>query len=272
MRNDLYGTSPYDSPSFNDQDLHAGPSRPPPITYDDPYSESYGLPDSSSAGGSSSILGTTDDSDSASVYQLDRPRGRGRGGGGARDSFVRDRGRGRGRDRTRDRGRGRGRGRGGGGGGGGGGDRDSWGSNSLQRDTGGSEVRSLQSARALSPTSAAIARATGQYSGNAPYPAQNQGINTPTPSNNWGYQQYSTHGDYSYEYPQAYIQPHINPRFASQFGMNISYAQPMRYAGYAQYGMSYTGGGQMTSSDWVNSGHDQHSANHPGASEDTQES
>ena len=44
MAEDLYGTSPYDN-AYNDMDFGAGPSRPPPVPYDDPYSDSYGLPD-----------------------------------------------------------------------------------------------------------------------------------------------------------------------------------------------------------------------------------
>lgn len=255
MSVDLYGMSPYGS--YNDQDLHAGPSRPPPIAYDDPYSESYGLPDPSLPKDSPSVPEPTAETVSASSFQPDRPRGRGRGRGGARDGAGRDRGRGRGRDRPRERGRGRGRGRGGGGV-----ERDSWGSHTPQQDSNTSEGYDSRSGRALSPTSAAIARATGQYSEDAHYPTAHQGNSNTSISplnSSWGYQQYSTYGDYSYEYQQPFVQPHINPRFASQFGMNVAYAQPMQYAGYGQYGMGYAANGNMPNNEWTVPAHNEHS-------------
>lgn len=63
--------------------------------------------------------------------------------------------------------------------------------------------------------------------------------------NGWGYQPYPGQMDYSYGYQQPFVQPHINPRFASQFGMSLAYAaqaQPMQYAGYSPYGVGYAAG------------------------------
>ncbi|GJE89576.1 Gar1 and Med15 domain-containing protein [Phanerochaete sordida] len=236
MVDDLYGASPYDNP-YDDMDLGAGPSRPPPLKYDDPYSDSYGLPDPPVATSSADIR---PEPDTHSVQQERAPgRGRGRGKPAGRESFGRERGRGRGRDRPRERGRGRGRGRGGGGGGG-----DTWGGHQGMNP---SADHTARIPRPLSPTSAAIARATGQPAENGAYAGAQQGSNGASGpvDNGWGYQQYPSQMDYGYGYQQSFVQPHINPRFASQFGMSLAYAnqmQSMQYAGYSQYGMGYPGG------------------------------
>ncbi|EKM61596.1 uncharacterized protein PHACADRAFT_248285 [Phanerochaete carnosa HHB-10118-sp] len=244
MLDELYGASPYDNP-YDDMDLGAGPSRPPPLKYDDPYSDSYGLPDPPLA---TSSADTRSESDLPRTHQ-DRTAGHGRGRGKAasRESFGRDRGRGRGRgrDRPRDRGRGRGRGRGGGA-------ASSWGGH---QGTSSSEEYSARISRPLSPTSAAIARATGQHAEGGVHAEARQGMGvTSAPvDNGWGYQQYPGQMDYSYGYQQPFVQPHINPRFASQFGMDFSYAaqaQSMQYAGYSQYGIGYTGEHASTG-EWV---------------------
>ena len=117
-----------------------------------------------------------------------------------------------------------------------------------------------QPGRAQSPTSAAIARATGLYAGDAAYSAAQL-------QSGWGYQQYPAwgQGDYGFEYQQPFVQPHINPRFASQFGLNLGYAQPMQYAGYEQYGMGYPAGGQMSGGDqWTDGEHSSYTSNAPG--------
>ena len=239
---DLYGASPYDGAYF-DMEAGAGPSRPPPIKYDDPYSDSYGLPDPPIASGSALASDIREEQDSSISYLQDRSRGRGRGRGSARDGLG-QRGRGRGRDRPRDRGRGRGRGRGSG--------SDHWGAGAQYQGMHNSEDYPGL-ARPLSPTSAAIARATGQYSEAAGYLAQRGGVNgsaSPSVDNDWGYQQYSNHMDYNFGYQQPFVQPHINPRFASQFGMSIAYGQPMQYPGYGQYGMSYAANGGAQHGEW----------------------
>ena len=137
-------------------------------------------------------------------------------------------------------------------------DRDHWSTGTQQHQGAGDYEPRI--ARPLSPTSAAIARATGQYSdgaaGGGGYPqssgggSMNGSSGSESVNNGWGYQQYPGHANYNFGYQQPFVQPHINPRFASQFGMNLAYAQQMQYAGYGQYGMGYTAGGNMPAGDW----------------------
>lgn len=196
-------------------DYGAGPSRPPPVPYDDPYSDSYGLPESSSPSVPVAEI---------SAAPIETPEGFSRGEHSHGYHGSRERGRGRGADRRRGgRGRGRGRGRGGGGGGGG----HQGGSHSplmVQQPEEGYESRS---SRPLSPTSMAIARATGQYSDGSTYAMDQQAAMNHTQGvpgeNHWPYQQYQDPYNFNFAYQSTYVQPHINPRFASRFGMNFGY-------------------------------------------------
>ncbi|KAF7303199.1 ACT-7 domain-containing protein [Mycena kentingensis (nom. inval.)] len=122
-----------------------------------------------------------------------------------------DSGRGRGRGRNRNDSRGR---RGGGGGGRGRGSATSSGSGARGYGFGQPPPRSN------SPTSMAIARATGQYPDGAGYvnPShfQTQTQSYSTPAAPWPAANYGTPG------PGAgFVQPHINPRFASVFGFGV---------------------------------------------------
>ncbi|KAJ7070735.1 NAF1-domain-containing protein [Mycena amicta] len=168
-----YETNPYADNSAYDDNYGAGPSsRPAPMPYDDPYADDYSTV-ASEAPSSTPSHGRD--------WEFARARGRGRGGRGQR--------------------RGRERGRGGGGAGRGWVD-----GRGTQRfdDRRGSQPRSN------SPTSMAIARATGQYSDafastpTAPtWPAVDPSqFNFGPPSN-------------------GFVQPHINPRFASAFGFGV---------------------------------------------------
>ncbi|KAI0094439.1 Gar1/Naf1 RNA binding region-domain-containing protein [Irpex rosettiformis] len=210
---DLYGANPYEA-AYNDMDFGAGPSRPPPMPYDDdPYSDSYGLPEGST---STTALQTTvaqpvsPTLPTSSMHNpYEQPRGRGRAG--------RDRGRGRGQDRRRgDRGRGRGRGRGTSGSG-------QYGHG--RHPSSASDDRNSQTERSISPTSMAIARVTGQFGDGSSH--QGQHYQQPVDST-WGYQ-YPNQYPSDYGYQQSYVQPHINPRFASMFGINM-YPQQMQNA------------------------------------------
>jgi H/ACA ribonucleoprotein complex non-core subunit NAF1 len=264
---DLYGASPYDY-VYNDMDVEAGPSRPAPKAYDDPYSDSYGLPDSSVLSGSKS--GAEPNADSPNGFAPDRShdRGRGRGKAPTRDGTMRDRGRGRGRDRPRDRGRGRGQGRGRGTNV----SKEYWGSDVQHQGINALSGSDSRPARPLSPTSAAIARATGQYHNGAGFQTQQSSIDSSPAGpadHGWGYQQYPSHADYSSGYQQPMVQPHINPRFASRFGLGIAYGQSVHFAGYGQYGINYAADTHVPSGEWVgeksseDSAHDDDSHVHP---------
>lgn len=247
MAEDLYGANPYDN-AYNDMDVGAGPSRPPPIPYDDPYSDSYGLPEPPT----SPISPTSPSSPTESLRSSepmphghsDRLRGRGRGKMGARDGGGRERGRGRGQDRRRgDRGRGRGRGRGNGGG-------EHWSTRPSSTMPATTDEFNPRTNRAMSPTSMAIARATGQYPDGPSFPQQNtSSIGGPQPSadQNWAYQQYPTPYDFNFGYQQSYVQPHINPRFASMFGMGYGFQQQQQ----GPYGQDQSQGSGTWGNEWL---------------------
>ena len=158
----IFGRNAYDEHGPYDIDYTTpGPSsRPAPIPYDDPYGDDYTAPDVADreAAAAAASSGTPRDTGAGPSYGAsagdasrgtDRHEGHGRG----RD---RDRG-GRGGGRGRDRGGLRGRGRGGGGGGRGPPQHHYGQDHAPPYESAGGEA-----ARPLSPTSLAIARATGQ--------------------------------------------------------------------------------------------------------------
>lgn len=238
----IFSRNAYDEHGPYDIDYAApgpGPSssraatRPAPIPYDDPYGDDYTAPDAVDR--EMSAPSRVVEGGPSRGYERaaegrgrgrDGPRGRGGGGGRGRD---RDRDRGGHRD-SRDRGRGRGGGRGGGGRGP---PQNQYGA--AERPTDG---YNQQDTRPMSPTSLAIARATGQSSHYDPQPSQGQrqqyqtGYASSYPDNSagaWGYgQQYQQYGYNIQQQPQhgfmpaaPFVQPHINPRFASAFGLGI---------------------------------------------------
>ncbi|TDL20976.1 NAF1-domain-containing protein [Rickenella mellea] len=209
----MYGASPYDDNYLYDMDTGPSPSRPSPTPYDDPYAAEP--PPMMSERPSPPRTGPSLDTtvkDEPREYDRGRTRGRGRGRGRGKDN-----GRGRGRERAH------GRGRGGG-----------FAAHGQQHES---------RPRTLSPTSMAIARATGQYNDGSDYNSSQQfqsPMASPASPNGWTYPQYPTHYDgmqhesYNAPYQQPYIQPHINPRFASLFGMNMNFAQNSQ--SYQSYG------------------------------------
>ena len=226
-RNAYDAHGPYDV----DFDSTAGPSRPPPIPYDDPYGDNYTAP-------VAEPLIIRSASSLSSKPSLDRSSGNGRG-----YDRGEHHGRGRGRDRDRDRGgqRDRGRGRRGGSG---------YRSSQQRMDTPTEFDNSRGfTTRSLSPTSLAIARATGQgpYNGSSRHQQQQQQSFSPMyldahgNGSSWGYNhvqpqarlqqdQYEYMQQQPYQLQQAYmqaplVQPHINPRFASAFGIAINAIQ-----------------------------------------------
>jgi H/ACA ribonucleoprotein complex non-core subunit NAF1 len=221
-------------------DLGAGPSRPPPIPYDDPYADDFGMDKSNTEPKSS-----TQTPSGAGSGHANRPS--------AQADFGRSpnqgRGRGHGRPDNRPgqsgggRGRGRGQGRGGRGRGTGGSRRSSEGdvgwSDRHMAPSSPNEQYDPQVPRPLSPTSLAIARATGQLStASSPSSLYSPGIPIPPTSGPFfQHQQQQQMHPYNFipqGYPQQYVQPHINPRFASNFGMG--FMPPTRPRSNSQYG------------------------------------
>ena len=231
MVDDPYGGTAYVSGlSYDDMDLGAGSSRPAPVPYDDPYSDSYDVAPPEVRPNDGTPLDPSADNSQ-------RGHGRVRGGPG-RDHHQRPveggRGRGRGR-RNNERGRGRGRGRGV--------DRRGAPPQALSDEHGAPmDEYNPHYPRPPSPTSLAIARATGQYSESlqtTPHVAGGGG---------WGYPQFSGQPfnfPFPYQYPQ--VQPHINPRFAANFGMmgmGMGYSpHGSQSAPYSQDASGYAVGG-----------------------------
>ena len=245
----MAGSSRYSTPTpsqMRDQDLiqddlpsssgaydydfsSAGPSRPAVIPYDDPYADEYKpemmeIEDKPITDGGN-ILGR-------------RGRGRGRGSG-------------RGNDRRRDSGgwnHGRGgrnidRGRGG-----------RWGGieGPQYRDRRGPLNQGQQAP--TSPTSLAIARGTGQFDRGE----GSSNIITEARMGGWGQQQYPIlrpQNQFQFGQPGGYVQPHINPRFASQFGMNLGFqGPPQYYPQEARFGQPYSPIGDWADQ-WTVHGH-----------------
>ena len=217
----------YDEHGPYDLDFNAGPSRPPPIPYDDPYADEYPpaasvstIPSWSASSPSpnhsehrTSVHGTRHDR----AHEQGLGRGRGRGWG---------RGRGRENDRLRS------------------GRQIRADSTRSQRSNSASETswdvaRSPDASydppipRPLSPTSLTIAHATGQLPDGLNMSMPHLHVNNET----WSYQDTRFHQGtslhfYTQGFPPPFVQPHINPRFASAFGlhmnMNMGLIQPQQ--------------------------------------------
>ena len=219
-RNAYDAHGPYDM-DF-DSGPAAGPSRPSPIPYDDPYGEEYTAPVAEPSNIGSAI-------DSTSLFDSRPSFGRGSGGGRGYDRGEHQgKRRGQGKDRRGQRDRGKS-------GRGGGGYRSSH-QHSDRKDA-RSEFDDSRSSttRSLSPTSLAIARATGQaphQQSFSPMYAEARGTGS-----SWGYDYMQPQAQYQYGYMQQpyqpqqvhmqgpLVQPHINPRFASAFGIAINAMQ-----------------------------------------------
>ncbi|EIN13920.1 NAF1-domain-containing protein [Punctularia strigosozonata HHB-11173 SS5] len=255
-----YDGNPYDQFGPYDGDAVAGPSRAAPLPYDDPYSDVYGtdidqgVPSSepptsvfehqshfTTTAVNSCGEGPFEDSQlqRAAEYSRDRDaiRGRGRGRGQRReDNRPRgNRGRGVNRDSRRDvRHTSSNRGphltsdtaqR-------------AWGTSQRQQ-TYAAHAPGMSSHRPLSPTSQAIARATGQYL-DVHGPTN---VQQPTyPANDvWIHQSPFSYGQqlyYQQPHVDPFIQPHINPRFAASFGMGHQYG--LGSPGHASVGRGWS--------------------------------
>ncbi|KAI9444531.1 Gar1/Naf1 RNA binding region-domain-containing protein [Lactarius indigo] len=147
-------------------------------------------------------------------YGIRGNRGRGRGRDDHRPHHHRERGRGRSRGRGRGRGRGASRGQAG-------------------HPPHGAEEHEP---RQLSPSSTTIAR---QFPvPNASYPGDSGSSDYASYSPQFGFAQPYTSLPQPFVSPQHSVQPHINPRFAGQFGLNLDIMQQQQqpYFAYGQYG------------------------------------
>ncbi|KAG2350742.1 NAF1-domain-containing protein [Suillus weaverae] len=199
----FYGANPYDAHGpYDDGYRVAGPSRPAPIPYDDPYADEVKVDivkyeeDLSGPSTEARMSGREPERNFGDNRGRGRGRGRGHGGG------ARDRGRGRGRGRP-DRGR------------------RSWGESRLsQQNPTAPSTESYKTSTSMpqSPISDERERGTNQPVGIPSYSPQPF-----SPSPTWGYQPGGFQGhSFGQQQQQQSVQPHINPRFASAFGYNGS--------------------------------------------------
>lgn len=223
----FYGASPYDEYGPYDVGVSSGPSRPAPLPYDDPYQD------------------VTPSSYDSSEGAVEGPSPQ-RGSRGFANHSSRERGSGRGHGRGRGRGRGReGSGRAGFDHRSGNGQGPSRRASFEPRDRRSSFNRGgpprASATRSLSPASLAIARATGQYADGSAFAHENV---PPSPSsmnefwrqqhyhsaesNDTSYHSYGTSQNF-YNSQQPYAQPHINPRFAAMFGIDVTQMQGQQY-------------------------------------------
>ncbi|KAJ7193297.1 Gar1/Naf1 RNA binding region-domain-containing protein [Mycena pura] len=227
---DFYEHNPYGDHSAYDEDFGAGPSRPAPMPYDDPYSDEYNnVPPA--------------DLEPPSLPPLPTPHSRTNSFQDGSSGRSRGRQRGLGRPEGSGRGRGRERGRGGRG----------WGDNnhtsrrSEERGREMSEPYGRHPQRPLSPTTMAIARATGQFPDGSDFSPHSA---SGTPAASWTF---DPSQQFNVGYPSPFVQPHINPRFASAFGLNV-YPQPQPQPYYYQPALSAGGG---WNNEWTVHGNDE---------------
>ena len=212
-----------------DLDYGASPSRPKPQPYDDPYSDAYNQPDVKPGTATSLPIPHRPRPERAppgkAVGQTDSGSSQGRGGQRAHHHHHYERGRGRGHGRGRGRGRGRG------------GARGQEGHILPHRTDDRGAAHGPPGL--LSPTSTMMPPATGQYYGSDYTPFSPQlppqfGFAPPYPQVQQQQQQQQ-----QFMSPQQHsVQPHINPRFAAQFGLNLEMMQHQpgqQYPAYGQY-------------------------------------
>jgi H/ACA ribonucleoprotein complex non-core subunit NAF1 len=229
LENDFFPTETDNGPY--DMDI-GGLHRPMPMPYeDDPYSDAFNadasLPE---AGSPHDIQGDGYSYTGNSIRGRWRDRGRGRSLRGRGDNGS-----------IGDRGRRRGRGRG---------FRPSKIDSGNSWPNGRMDQNDSLLHRPLSPTSLAIARATGQFQNGAGFTVENQSM-SPEAVGGWYPQHHQQQSDYNYNfipqvYPQQYVQPHINPRFASAFGMRVDFMQPYPQIAINSAPTSISGGTNWT--------------------------
>jgi H/ACA ribonucleoprotein complex non-core subunit NAF1 len=224
-----YGWNPYAEHGAYDMDLDygAGPARPKPQPYDDPYSDAYNQPDAKPGTATSLPIPPPPRPERASpgkaAGQTDYGS-QGRNSQRAHHHHHRERGRGRGHMRGRGRGRGRGGAREG---------------HPLPLHRTEDHGATHRPTTPLSPTSSLMAPATGQYYGASEYasfspqlPSQLGFVQPYPPVQHQNQRQFTSPQQHS-------VQPHINPRFAAQFGLGLEMMQHhppgQQYSTYSQY-------------------------------------
>ncbi|KZT30776.1 NAF1-domain-containing protein [Neolentinus lepideus HHB14362 ss-1] len=243
-----YGSNPYDEYSPYNVDSSSSQARVAPLPYDDPYSDTYDMnmvpSQSQSVAAKKEEEGTFGIPPSSSHSQQgSRGRGRGRGQNTKFGREINGRGRGSRRDKP-NRGRGRGRQSG-----------PQDGARDLQHHQSyapqGDQEYNPRMPRSASPASLAIARATGQYANGTSSAPQNA-YSSNASNNYWSYQQQASSyqgNNAAYGYQQSFVQPHINPRFASAYGYQFNGVQPDQYGQYGSYG-SGSGQGNIGNGGW----------------------
>jgi len=211
----LFSRNPYDEHGPYDLGFSAGPSRPPPIPYDDPYTDSYAppTPQLSTARPMREGFGhdhgqfkdREDLPDRSSSRRRDH-RGKGRGRGRDREHHDHER---KNYDRSEKM------------------DRSFHEGSTRSGNSWTGQQRPFYEPRPLSPTSLTIARTTGQLPDGSRYGPQSAF----PPERPWAYPASNlVPGHFSFGatvgYPQPQVQPHINPRFAAAFAMSMGIAQP----------------------------------------------
>ncbi|THH06672.1 hypothetical protein EW145_g3926 [Phellinidium pouzarii] len=124
--------------------------------------------------------------------------------------------------------------------------------------------------RPVSPTSMVIARATGQYADGSTFvnkeSSPSSSTTTPSMVGDWHRQAYGQHfggpsqqfyGGQPYD-QQGYVQPHINPRFASAFGIDMNFIQGHHYTPYHPAGAQTSYGVQQNTENGNSSHWSQH--------------
>ncbi|KAN0138241.1 NAF1 domain containing protein [Lactarius tabidus] len=224
-----YGWNPYAEHGAYDMDLNYGASpstRPTPQPYDDPYSDAYNQP-----GTSTSVMPAPPPHSERGPgeHAVRGNRGRGRGRDDHRPPYHRDRGRGRGRGHGHGHGRGRGRGRG-----------------APRGQTGHPHRAGEHGAHGPRPISPPSAQAVPNSPTQPEYPGGG-GSSDYTPYSPQLQQQFGFAQSYP-SVPQPYVspqvQPHINPRFAEQFGLSLDMMQQQPYYPYNQYAPVYDNGAE----------------------------
>ncbi|EPQ60456.1 NAF1-domain-containing protein [Gloeophyllum trabeum ATCC 11539] len=237
-----YGSNPYDEYSPYNVDSSASQARAAPLPYDDPYLDTYEINFNQAISATMQPVEGASGTPSTSGDSQRGFHGRGRARGQA-SKFGRDsvgRGRGPRRDKpNRDRGRGRHRG-----------------TQDAARELQHHQHHTAHSdqeydlRRPASPASMAIARATSQYAEDSGYasPANFSSTSVAASNDYWSYQQsYQATPSYQgnqagYVYQQPYVQPHINPRFASAYGYQFGEFPSNHYGQYGSYGMDASSG------------------------------
>ena len=218
----FYGVSPYDEfgPYDIDATSAAGPSRPTPLPYDDPYQD-VALTNTQREPSSRPRMESHNDfTPSPREAQLNTSRGR-------REIHGRSRGRGRGRGGVPSSGNRIP------------GNRQDYGNRRRSEGiSGGPGATNLNGEtqshhpRSLSPTSMAIASATGQMPTGSSFSTSQSTLNTQHQiSDAFPFQ--ATFPNHSFTFTgatpnqqfQPYVHPHINPRFASALGFHLSFMQ-----------------------------------------------